>query len=262
MKPLSALTVSDLSKIKLVSFDVDGVLVQQGTEVFEMEDVSHNNVLIVKTKRISPALVDKLNRLKKHLFINISSGRSLLYLMEVFDPILWNNSSLQGENGLFTLIGGKVIQNTNLTLEELELLKKVRSEIHKIALENANIRGFEPKQFLLSVHCFKEELAIEDLVHKLDKNNELGIKWSSEAYNIFPKRISKGSGLKSLSKLLNIDLAEMLVVGNDPNDKEAVEGPGISVTTSPKTLTANYYTESSLELGGEALVDRLLKIYK
>lgn len=261
MKPLSALTPNELSKIKLVSFDVDGVLVKKGTEIFEIEDSDKNNVLIVKSKKISPQLVTKINKLKKHLFINISSGRSLFYLIDVFDPIMWDNSSIQGENGLFTLIGGKVIQNNNLTLEELELLRKIKKEIYKLANENRNIRGFEPKQFLLSVHCFKEDQEIENLVSKLDTKKELSLKWSSEAYNIFPKRISKGTGLQALSKLLNIKLSEMLVVGNDPNDKEAVEGPGISVTTSPKTLTADYYTESSLELGGEALVDRLLEIF-
>lgn len=261
MKPLSALTSAELSRIKLVSFDVDGVLVKKGTEIFEMKDVDKNNVLIVKSKNISPQLITKLNKLKKHLFINISSGRSLLYLIDVFDPIMWHNASIQGENGLFTLVAGKVLQNDNLSVEELELLRKIKKEIHKLAKENPNIRGFEPKQFLLSVHCFHEEPSIVELVKELDTNKELSIKWSSEAYNIFPKRISKGTGLQALSKLLNIKLSEMLVVGNDPNDKEAVEGPGISVTTSPDTLTADYYTESSLELGGEALVDRLLEIF-
>lgn len=261
MKPLSALTAKELAKIKLVSFDVDGVLVKKGTEIFEIEDVERNNVLIVKTKPISPELVKKINRLKKHLFVNISSGRSLLYLIEVFDPILWDNASLQGENGLFTLIGGKLIQNNHLTLEELELLRKIHHAIHKESLGNPNIRGFEPKQFLISVHCFKEDPVMEEIVKKYDTEHVLGIKWSSEAYNIFPKRISKGTGLKALGKLLDISQSEMLVAGNDPNDKEAVEGPGISVTTSPATLTANYYTEGKLELGGEALVDRLLEIF-
>jgi len=262
MKPLSALKASDLANIKMVSFDVDGVLVEKGTEIFEVQDVEKDNVLIMKTKRISPELVKKLTRLKKHVHINISSGRSLIYLVEVFNPILWNNASLQSENGLFTLIAGKVIQNTNLTFEELAMLRKIRKEIYKMMEDNSNIRGFEPKQFLISVHCFKEEPAIGELVKRLDFNKEFGIKWSSEAYNIFPKRVSKGTGLKELTKLLSINLSQVLVVGNDPNDKEAVDGLSISVTTSPDTLTADYYTKSKLDLGGKALVDRLLEIFE
>ena len=47
----------------------------------------------------------------------------------------------------------------------------------------------------------------------------------------------------------------------DPNDQEAVEVSGLSVTTSPNTLTADYYTEGKLELGGEELVNHLLTIF-
>ena len=46
-----------------------------------------------------------------------------------------------------------------------------------------------------------------------------------------------------------------MVVGNDPNDREAVENSVLSVTTSPDTLKADYYTEGKLELGGEKLVN-------
>ncbi|MFC1722256.1 HAD family hydrolase [Patescibacteria group bacterium] len=262
MKPLSALSLEQLKKIKLVSFDVDGVLVRKGTEIFEIEDVQHDRVLILKTKKISPTLIEKLNVLKKFVRINISSGRSLLYLKEVFDPILWENVTIQGENGLFTLLDGHLLQHGRLTEEELSLLLKIKEGIYALAKELNNIRGFEPKQFLISVHCFNEEPAIEELVNSVNSNNVLGIKWSSEAYNIFPKRYSKGTGLEELSKLLGIGKEEMLVVGNDPNDKEAAEGPGISVTTSPETLTADYYTETELELGGESLVTKLLEVYQ
>lgn len=261
MKPLSALKPSDLANIKMVSFDVDGVLVEKGTEIFEIQDLNKDNVLVMKTKHISAELVKKIERLKKYLHINISSGRSLLYLIEAFDQILWSNASLQSENGLFTLIAGKVIQNTNLTFEELAMLRKIREEIYKMKENNPNIRGFEPKQFLLSVHCFNEEPSIVKLVEKLGLNNEYGVKWSSEAYNIFPSRISKLTGLKALTKLLNIDISQVLVVGNDPNDKEAVEGPGISVTTDPSTLTAEYYIESKSKIGGGIVINRLLEIF-
>ena len=261
VKPLSALESDQLKRIRLVSFDVDGVLVKKGTELFEMEDVENEKVLIVKAKKITPELIDKLNTLKKHVRINISSGRSLLYLKDIFEPILWENVTIQGENGLFTLMDGQVIQHGQLSPNELALLWHIKTSIYRLMGENSNIRGFEPKQFLLSVHCFKEEPAIIDLVADLDKEGILGIKWSSEAYNIFPKRYSKGTGLAELSKILNIDKSQMLVVGNDPNDQEATEGPGISVTTSPQTLTADYFTESELELGGESLVNRLLEVH-
>lgn len=254
MKPISALNLVSLSNIKLISFDADGVMVEKGTEILEKD-----SVLTVRTKKISQDLLKKLNKLKKYFHINISSGRSLLYLKEMFDPLLWEKASLQGENGIFTLIDGQVIQHSKLTFEELEDLRKIRGEIEKVAENSKNIRGFEPKQFLISVHCSSEEPAILEIVKKLDVRGEFYIKWNSEAYDIFPRRFSKGSGLKQLAQYLGIDVSQILVVGNDPNDQEAVAGSGLSVTTSPDTLTADYYTEGKLELGGEELVDLVLK---
>lgn len=222
MKPISVLNPISLSNIKLISFDADGVMVEKGTEILEKD-----RVLTVKTKKISQSLLKKLNKLKKYFHINISSGRSLLYLKEIFGPLLWEKASLQGENGVFTLIDGQVIQYSKLTFEELERLRKIRGEIEKVAENSKNIRGFEPKQFLISIHCFNEEPTIIEIVKKLDVRGEFYIKWNSEAYDIFPKRFSKGGGLKQLAQYLGIDVFQILVVGNDPNDQEAVEGSGL-----------------------------------
>lgn len=255
MKPLSALNSLAVTNIKLVSLDVDGVIVEKGTEIIEKD-----RILTIKTKNISQNLLKKIIELKKFVHVNISSGRSLLYLKDMFDPLLWENASLQSENGVFTLLAGRVIQHEDMKFEELALLSNIKNEIIELGKNNKNIRGFEPKQFLISVHCFNEELEIVNLVKKLDTKNMLYIKWSSEAYNIFPKRISKASGIKALIKILGLETSQVLVVGNDPNDKEAAEELGISVTTSPDTLTADFQTENKSALGGDELVDHLLSV--
>ena len=109
----------------------------------------------------------------------------------MFGPLLWEKASLQGENGVFTLIKGQVIQHDRLTYEELEDLRKIRGEIEKVAENNKNIRGFEPKQFLISVHCWSEEPLIAEIVKKIDVENKFYIKWNSEAYDIFPRQIGR-----------------------------------------------------------------------
>lgn len=261
MKPLSELDISQIKHIRMVSFDVDGVLVKKGTDIIEQEN-ENEDIFYIKTKKISPSLLEKLIKLKEYLHVNISSGRSLLYLLDIFEDLLWNNATLQSENGLFTLMDGRVIQHTFLLPSELELLRRIKNELQEMKKQNGNIRGFEPKQFLISIHCYEEDSSILNLVNNIDKTGILGIKWSSEAYNIFPKRVSKATGIKELATILNIELSQILVTGNDPNDREAVEGPGISVTTSPETLSADYYTEDSLELGGESLVNKLLEMFE
>jgi len=61
MKPISALSPTSLSNIKLISFDADGVMIEKGTEIVEKD-----RILTVKTKKISRGLLKKLNKLKKN----------------------------------------------------------------------------------------------------------------------------------------------------------------------------------------------------
>lgn len=256
MKPLSQLTRGEIQKIKLVSFDADGVTVERGTEIIEKD-----NVLTVKTKQISPGLLEKITRLKKYFHINFSSGRNLLYLARMFGPALWEKASIQGENGIFTLIGGQVIQDSALTAVELEKLEKIRSEIKNLAQTNKNILGFEPKQFMVSVRCLAEDPQIQDIVRHVDTNNEFNVFWiSNETQDIFLKRFNKGVGLEFLRNRLKLEPSAVIAVGNDPNDAPMLEVAGISVTTDPQKVKAGFHTEGKLELGGEEVVEYLLRI--
>lgn len=255
MKPLSQLAQKEIRKIKLISFDADGVTVERGTEIVEKEDV-----LTVKTKQISPELLGKITRLKKYLHINFSSGRNLLYLARMFGPALWERASIQAENGIFTLIDGQVIQGSALTAGELKKLERIRSEVRNLAKTNKNIQGFEPKQFMVSVRCLEQDRQIQDIVRRVDANNEFNVFWiSNETHDIFLKRFNKGVGLEFLRGRLGLEQAEVMAVGNDPNDAPMLEVAGISVTTDPEKIEADFHTEGKLELGGEEVVDYLLK---
>lgn len=257
MKPVTSLTSQDIAGIKLLSFDADGVTVAKGTEVLERE-----GGVFVRTKQIEPDLLEKLNRLKTRFHVNFSSGRSLLYLTRMFAPLLWEKVSLQGENGLFTLIDGQVKQADKLLLDELELLNKVTLSIRALASENKNIRGFEPKQFLITIHCFDEDERIADIVRREDKKGELYNYWNGEAHDIFLKRFNKAFGLESLLDHLTLDSSQALVLGNDVNDSEIVKRAGVGITTDPEVLPAKFRTQTRLHLGGEEVVDHLLAILK
>lgn len=246
----------DLENIKLLSFDSDGVTVESGTEVVERE-----GVLTIKSKVITDKMLEKVHRLKRRFHVNFTSGRNLLYLNQMLSPILWENACLQGEDGLFTLIDGQVIQHDRIQPEELEKIEEIRTEIEKLAETNKNIKGFEPKQFIISVHCFKPDSEIENIVRRIDTKGEIAALWvSSEAYDIYLKRFNKGVGLEFLTRHLGLDLSQTLAVGNDLNDKEMLEKAGISITTNKDVLQADYYTQDSLNLGGEEVVDTLLKL--
>lgn len=255
MKPLSQLEEKDISEIKLICFDCDGVTVKKGTEIEETE-----STLTVKTHTLSEKMLGKMLGLKKYFHISFSSGRSLLYLDRMYGKVLWDYASLQGENGIFTLIDGRVIQHEYFSKENLEIMNLMKVDIRELSKTNNKIRGFEPKQFLITVHCWESMPQIEEVVKKYDKKGDYYCWWNGEAYDIGLKNINKGTGLKKLCDYLKFDIKATIAIGNGPNDKDMVDAAGISVTTDKSWLKADFYTTNILELGGEELVDKLLEI--
>lgn len=256
MKPLTELTKEDIKDIKVICFDSDGVSVPKGTEITETEDS-----LSVKTKVLPEKLLQKMIKLKKHYHLTFSSGRSLMFLDRMYGKILWDNASLQGENGIFTLIDGQVIQHEKFTPRILEILNKIKIDLRSLAKRNDKIRGFEPKQFLVTLHAFEDVKEVYDIVKKHDPKNELYTLWNGEAYDIGLKHLNKGTALKNLCNHLKINVKSAMAIGNGPNDKDMVEIAGIGVTTDSSDLkTADFHTTKNLELGGEELVDKLIEL--
>jgi hydroxymethylpyrimidine pyrophosphatase-like HAD family hydrolase len=176
MRPLKKLGKKEVESIKLICFDCDGVTVKKGTEIEETE-----TSLKIKTKTLSDEMLEKLLRLKKYFHINFSSGRSLLYLERMYGRVLWGNASLTGEIGIFTLINGRVIQHEYFSPKDLEIIKNIKLEIRDLEEKDQRIRGFEPKQFLITVHCREEIKDIYDILKKYDKEGRYYCWWSGEA---------------------------------------------------------------------------------
>lgn len=255
-KLTSQLTRERLKEIKLVCFDCDGVTVREGTKIKETLDE-----LSVKTFSLSDQMAEKLNRLKKYFTIVFTSGRSLLYLTRIYEKILWNNIILQGENGIFTLFNGFALQQSAFSLLELNKITKIKRELRQLSDSEKGILGFEPKQFIITVHCNKELENVVEIIHRNDPENDLYCLWSGEAYDIGPKRFNKASGIEFLMKKLGLRMKNILTVGNDPNDKEMIEKAGVSVTTNSTTMPNAEFTTSKLqEKGGEEIVDKLFSL--
>lgn len=255
MKPITELTKKDIKDLKIICFDCDGVTIKRGTEIEETE-----TTLNVKTHNLSEELLGKIIPLKERFHVNFSSGRSLLYLDKMFGKVLWDNASLTGEIGIFTLINGQVIQHEKFDRETLEKINQMKVAIRELSKRNKDIRGFEPKQFLITVHAWKEVPEIEEIRKKYDTKDEFYNWWNGEAYDIGLKRLNKGTGLKRLAEYLRVDISQTLAIGNGPNDVDMVQTAGISVTTDPKELPADFYTTGKLHLGGEELVNKLLEL--
>jgi HAD superfamily hydrolase (TIGR01484 family) len=203
---------------------------------------------------------DKMLRLKNYFFIAISSGRSSLYLTKVYSEILWENAALISENGIFTLLEGKLIQHEYFDNRTLQKMRNITVDLKKIERINKDFRAFEPKQFLITLHAWNDMPEVHEVVKKNDPEGEFYVWWNGEAFDIAPQRLNKGAGLKHLADYLHLDLNQTMAIGNGPNDKDMIDAAGIGVTTEPKSVPGDYYTTGLGHLGGAELIDKLLSL--
>jgi HAD superfamily hydrolase (TIGR01484 family) len=261
MKPISDLTKDKINDIKLVCFDVDGVTVEKGTVVKE-EESEKLKTLIVKTKLLSDEMRDVLLELKDCFYIAINSGRSTIYLKDLFNDLLWDNFALIGEIGIYTLAKGELVQHEKFDNKTLEKMRKIRLELEKYIGRTKAREAFEPKQFLITLHMPFEDKQVYELVEKVDSEGEFAVIWSGEAFDILPKRLNKGTALKNLCKYLDIDVSQTLAIGNGNNDRDMTDTAGVGVTTEPNVLKSDFFTAGNQHLGGLELARRLLELKK
>lgn len=228
MKPLDELTKKNLQHIKLIVFDLDGVLVPRGTKIKQV-----GNKTCIETKKISEMQIEQIKKLNKLGFkINISSGRGLYMLQEIFREIL-PFVSLTYENGSATWFKGKIFQHVNSFYETKDVFAKLKKIKHK------DIKGFEPKEFVITIHCKKRIKKIEETVNKYKKLYWI---WNNEAYEVGIKRVqTKARGLRKIMKSFKLNKRNVLAIGDNYNDKELLKEVKISVSADKSRLKGDFY---------------------
>jgi HAD superfamily hydrolase (TIGR01484 family) len=230
MKPLSELSKKDLSEIKMIVFDVDGVLVPRGTKIKQVGNTTTLNTKVIATKQIEQ--IKKLYDLG--FLINISSGRGLYMLQEMFRDIL-PFVSLTYECGSATWYKGKIFQHIN----SFERTKDIFPKLKKVAFEHKDFKGFEPKEFIITIHSQKRIKEIEKVVAQ-DKN--LCTVWNGEAYDVLIKKVqTKALGLKSAIKLFKIKKENVLAIGDNYNDQELLEESGLPISADKSRVKGKFY---------------------
>ena len=226
-RPISELTKKDLKKIKLIVFDIDGVLVPRGTKIKQK-----GNKLTFETKKIQKNQIDQIKRLNNLGFkININSGRGLYMMQEMFREVL-PFVSLTYENGSATWHKGKIYQHVN----SFKYLKNVFFKLKSV--KSPNIKGFEPKEFIITLHCKKPIKKIENII---SREKKLYYIWNDEAYDIGIKKIqTKSIGLKAFTKILKLKKENVLAIGDNYNDKELLDAAGLTITADKSRLDGDF----------------------
>lgn len=241
MRAINEMNQADFKNIKLIVFDVDGVLVPRGT-IIEQKDTR----TMFETKRIATEEIQFIKQLyEQGYLINISSGRSLYMLMDMFRSIL-PFVSLTYENGSATWYKGKIIQHFN----SFDMLKDIYTELSTVS--HHSIKGWEPKEFIITIHCVNRVEQIEIISNKYPN---LYCLWNGEAYDIGMRtEQTKGKGLIQLIKMFDISKENVIAIGDNLNDKELLEEAGIKITADKTRLTGDFY----IPFPAETLMRKLL----
>jgi len=238
MKPIEEITEKDLENIKLIVLDVDGVIVPRGTKIKQQ-----GNTTAFETKKIAKEQIEQLKKLKeKGFLINITSGRGLYMLQEMFRKVL-DYASLTYENGSASLINGKIVQHINSS----RYLRGLHTKLEVIK-DHPNFKGFEPKELIITIHCKDEVPEIPKIVEEHNKeiktkfNREIYCIWNKEAYDIGVREIqTKAVGLKYLIDYLGLKKENTLAIGDNLNDKELLDEAGIKVTADKDRLKGDFH---------------------
>ncbi|MFH1979186.1 MAG: HAD hydrolase family protein [Patescibacteria group bacterium] len=253
MKNLEEMTKEELDKIKVVTFDIDGVIAPTGTEIREENDGAK---LCMESKPLSEEFIQNLNKLEKKVRLNFSSGRNILYLKSLVNKIFDKQTILQAENGNITWFNNQI---SHPVYEDsyFDKLRELKERMREMKKNDPRIRGFEPKLFILTVHCEEME-EIPNLVKEIAGDN-LYCLWTNEGYDIGSRQVSKGKAIEDLANKLKIKPKQIITTGNNYNDEEMLQ-VGKGVTVDKTRVQAEYYVEPrDGKLGGEILAEFLLE---
>ncbi|PIO06750.1 hypothetical protein COT47_02920 [Candidatus Woesearchaeota archaeon CG08_land_8_20_14_0_20_43_7] len=218
---------TELAHIKLIVFDVDGVLVPRGTKIRQS-----GNITTLETKKILRKQIDQIRQLHDLGFmINISSGRSLTMLQEMFREIL-EYVSITYENGSATWFRGQIHQHIN----SFDKLNDVHKELQMIS--DPKIKGFEPKEFIITIHATDR---VDDVEFIMAKHTPLYSIWNGEAYDIgINWDQTKGVGLKRLTTFLGLKRSDVLAIGDNYNDIELLAEAGVAISADRTRVSGDF----------------------
>jgi hydroxymethylpyrimidine pyrophosphatase-like HAD family hydrolase len=248
MRHINYLTLKDLDPIRLIVFDVDGVLVRRGTKIKSTKDFLELGIKHVDSKQI-----EQIQTLyKKGFLININSGRGLYMLQLMFRAVL-PYVSLTYENGSATWIYGKIVQHVN----SYEALDPVI--ISLLSVKDERIKGWEPKEFITTIHCTERVPKIEKIVSTF---SNLYIIWNGEAYDIGMKiDQTKAVGLINLELIMGLEAKNILVIGDNYNDIPMMSVGGVAVTADKDRVKGDFWVPIDDErLPADILMSKIIDL--
>ncbi len=248
--------LKDVSKVGLVVFDVDGVIIPFGAGVIE-----DGEKIIYHMKYPSQEFVQMVKDLLEYTNVAISSGRNMLVLKSMFSDLVAQEKNghrfmIQAESGGRISCGCEEISSTE-DPSLMRQLSEIKSRLAKI--DHPAITGFEPKEYVVTMYASERVPEVEKLLEEYPHR----IFFTGETYEVTQEGVDKGSGLEKMKEIIGDRDFLTVAIGDRPNDWPLLEKADISVSADREHVKdAQYYIDNSEGLPGEILAKKLLNLFR
>ena len=200
---------------KLIVFELDGTLAEQG-------------------KEIEPHIIYALKELENSgKLVALCSGKPAFYLTGLLRQIGLKNQIIIGENGAEVQIGNALPPNKftfiDIPEEKLERMQVIKKQIAKMFNNEIWIQNnrFAISPFPKQTKSFKK---IEKYLEQ-NKNQLKGLKVyrHADCFDIVAEEVNKKEGLLKALEFLNLKASEMVAVGDAENDYPMFELAEVSI---------------------------------
>jgi hydroxymethylpyrimidine pyrophosphatase-like HAD family hydrolase len=248
--------LKDVTNVKLVVFDVDGVIIPFGAGVIE-----DGEKIIYHMKYPSNRFVEMVKELLEFTNVAISSGRNMLVLKSMFSDLLAQERNghkfmIQAESGGRISCGCDEISSTK-DPSLMRELSEIRSRLSKI--DHPAITGFEPKESVVTMYASERIPEVEELLEEYPHR----IFFTGETYEVTQQGVDKGSGVDIMKEIIGQGDFRTLAIGDRENDFPLLEKADISISADKECVKdAQYYIDNNGRLPGEILADKLLNLFR
>ncbi len=237
-----------MSNYKLIAIDVDGTLLNDKKEIdIETKEsinsaIQNNKEVVICTGRCYPELIDILNKLPKIRYVIGTSGTWIfdtyakkdIYAIPIDIEIVKEIfRRIEHKDVLIHLLNKEsVIQSNKLHNMEKYQMGVYQKMFEKIAIETPDIKEYFYKNLPLLTKFNIYHRSVEDREDTRNLLKDLDLELTNSertSLECTAKGISKGTGLKMLAKFLNIEMKDIIAIGDSDNDVSMLKVAGLSV---------------------------------
>lgn len=272
-----------MSKYKLISFDMDGTLLNSKKEITKKskekikEATENGKVVTLSTGRCVPELKKYINQIPNLRYIICVSGASVYDLKEK-KKIYENPIPVETVKKLLAIAKKRDVMvhilsdRSVVQKDKLENMDRYNMGHYQNMFEEVSESFEDVYEFYMSnpypvekFNFYNPSIEVRDEIEALVKDMNVMYAYSEKSnLEISAKGVTKGTGLKALCKHLGIDIAESIAVGDANNDMDILRTAGLAVAMgnaddSVKEISDVVVDDCDSEGCAQAIEEYLLK---